>query len=147
MDPVAPRPPRPEPPALQERHLIYESLGITVWDFRCRVHVHDDGPEEYNQAPSIAFIRRGVFRRQQDEASVVADANQALSFNPGRPYRIAHPLPGGDDCTVVALTVPAALELVESRGGRPAERPEAPFRAGHAISSPRAARLHVELLR
>jgi AraC-like DNA-binding protein len=117
-----------------------------VIDFRCRAHVEPDGPEEPNPTHSIVLVRRGVFRRIDRGEALVADANHVLFFNGDQPYRFAHPLPGGDDCTILAVETPRALELVARCSPWDAERPEAPFRLGHGLCTPRAARLHYEVL-
>jgi len=140
------RPREPEPPALHEREVLFESLGIAAVDFRCRAHVEPEGPEEPNPTHSIVFVRRGVFRRSRRCDTLVADPNHVLFFNAAEPYRYAHPVAGGDDCTILTVEPTRALELVARFEPRDAERPEAPFRAGHALRSRRAARLHFELL-
>jgi AraC-like DNA-binding protein len=104
------------------------------------------GPKEPNPTHGIVFVRKGVFRRTQQRETLVADANHELFFNAGEPYRYSHPLPGGDDCTILAVDSHRALELVALHAPRDAERPEMPFRLGHGLSSPQAARLHYELL-
>ena len=136
-------PPVTEP---QTRRTLVESKGISVVDFRCRAHVEPLGPEEPNPTHGIVFVRQGVFRRTQPGEALVADANQVLFFNAGEPYRYAHPLPGGDECTVVVLDGQRALELVMRHAPRDAESPEVPFRLSHGLASARAARLHYELL-
>jgi len=136
----------PEPVPAQTRQVLLECLGISVLDFRCRVAVHAEGPEEPQGVHSIVFVRRGVFRRTRRLETVVADANHVLFFNAGEPCRYSHPLPGGDECTNLAVATDLALELVARHAPRDAERPEAPFRLGHALSSARAVWLHYELL-
>jgi len=133
-------------PALNTRSVLLESLGIAVVDFRCHAHGAADTPEEPNPTHSIVFVRRGVFRRTYRHESVVADPNHVLFFNAAEPYRYAHPLPGGDGCTILTVETQRALELVDRYAPADAERPETPFRLGHALSSPRALRLHWELL-
>jgi AraC family transcriptional regulator len=130
----------------QERRVLFESLGVSVVDFRCRAHVEPEGPEEPNPTHSIVLVRRGVFGRTRQRESLLADANHLLFFNAAEPYRYAHPLPGGDDCTILAVETHRALELVARYAPRDAQNPDAPFRVGHAISSLRVARLHYELL-
>jgi AraC-like DNA-binding protein len=115
-------------------------------EIRCRARVEPLGPEEPNPTHGIVFVRNGVFRRNVRGETLVADANHVLFFNAGEPYRYAHPLPGGDDCTVLAVDGRAAIELVRRYAPRDAERPEMPFRLGHGLASPLAARRHYELL-
>lgn len=129
-----------------ERHLLFESLGISVVDFRCRAHVEPDGPEEPNPTHSIVLVRRGVFRRTWRGEACLADPNHVVFFNAAEPSRFAHPLPGGDDCTILAVETSRAIELMARHSPRDAQDPDMPFRVGHGLSSPRVARLHYELL-
>jgi AraC family transcriptional regulator len=126
---------------------VLESLGISVVDFRCRANVEPLGPEEPNPSHGIVFVRKGVFQRKQAGETLVADANHVLFFNAGQPYRYAHPLPGGDECTILAIDGGRALELVRRHAPRDAEREETPFALGHGLASRLAARLHYEVLR
>jgi len=136
--------PRVSEPAM--RRVLLESLGVSVQDFRCRAHVEPLGPEEPNATHGIVLVRQGVFERSLRGETLVADANHALFFNAGEPYRYSHPISGGDDCTVIALDTRRAQEVVAHHAPRDAERPERPFPLGHGLGSPRAARLHYELL-
>ncbi len=136
----------PETTPSQTRSTLLDAFGVSVVDFRCRAHVEPLGPEEPNRTHGIVFVRKGVFRRMRRGETLVADANHVLFFNAGEPYRYSHPLPGGDECTVLAVDTHRALELVAHHAPREAERPDSPFPIGHGLSSPRAARLQYELL-
>jgi AraC-like DNA-binding protein len=136
----------PLEPQRAERRVLFESLGVSVVDFRCREHVAPEGPEEPNGTHSIVLVRRGLFRRTRRDETLLADPNHVLLFNAAEPCRFAHPLPGGDDCTILAVETARALELVARHAPADAEHPETPFRVGHGISSPRVARIHYELL-
>jgi AraC-like DNA-binding protein len=131
---------------VQTRQALFSGLGVSVVDFQCRAHVEPLGPEEPNETHSIVFVRRGVFMRTDRERTIVADANHIVFFNPGEPYRFAHPLPGGDDCTVLGLDEPCARTLAAAAGPARTGTGGA-FPIGHAMSTQRAARLHLELLR
>lgn len=135
-----------EPPPDSRREVLFDSLGVAALAFHCRAGVGPEGPEEPNATHSIVFVRRGVFRRTSGRESLVVDANHVLFFNAGEPHRYAHPLAGGDDCTVLTLETARALELVARHEPRDAERGAAPFRMAHALVSPRVARLHLEIL-
>ena len=137
---------RERPDAAHTRQVLFQSLGIAVVDFRCRARVAAEGREEPNPTHSIVLVRRGVFRRTQQRESVLADPNHVLLFNAGTPYRYAHPLPGGDACTILTVETHRALELVGRHAPADAEHPERPFRRGAGLSSPRAVWLHWELL-
>jgi len=92
------------------------------------------------------FVRRGVFGRTHRRETFVADSNHILFFNKSEPYRYSHPIPGGDDCTILTIETTVAADLVAIYSPRDAERLEAPFRIGYAPCSKRAAWLHYELL-
>lgn len=136
----------PEPEPCQTRHLLFEALGVAGLDFRCRVHPEPVGPEEPNPTHSIVFPRRGLFQLQHRGATLLADSNHVLFFNRDEPYRYAHPLPGGDDCTILTVETEVARQLVARISPRDAERPAAPFRLGHGLCSPRLSALHYRLL-
>jgi AraC family transcriptional regulator len=127
------------------RRLLFESLGISVVDFRCHAHVEPLGSEEPNPTHSIVFVRRGAFGRSHEDEALIADPNQVLFFNATQPYRYSHPIPGGDDCTILAVETSHALDLVVRHAPQDVSS-EAPFRCSHALSSRRAVRLHWELL-
>src|SRR6185436_5019231 len=131
---------------MHQRELVFRSEDIAVVDFRCREHVAKQGPEEPNPTNSIAFVRRGVFQRSNEGRTVVADANHILFFNAAQPYRYSHPFGGGDDCTILTMSTSLALQIVGDRAARDADRDDAPFSLGHAVSSSSTARLHYELL-
>jgi AraC family transcriptional regulator len=135
-----------EPPQPQTRQKLVDSFGVSVVDFRCRAHVEPLGPEEPNPTHGIVFVRKGVFRRKRQGETLVADANHVLFFNAGEPYRYSHPLPGGDECTILVLDGHRALDLVGRHAPRDALSLSTPFRIGHGLASPLAARLHYELL-
>ena len=137
---------RAAPVAQHTRRVLFESLGISVVDFQCQAHVAADGAEEPNPTHSIVLVRRGVFRRTQRRETVLADPNHVLLFNAAEPYRYAHPLPGGDACTILTVETDRALELVGRHAPVDAEHPERPFRSGHGLSSPRTVWLHWEFL-
>jgi AraC-like DNA-binding protein len=117
-----------------------------VVDVRCRAHVQSHGTAEPNAAHQIVFVRRGLFTCTGRRGDLVADANQILFFNEGRAHRYAHPLPGGDDCTILALDEECAQGLSERLPGAGAADREGPFPLDQVPSTPRAARRHLELL-
>ncbi len=133
--------------ASHHREVLFANDDLSVVDFRCRQHVSRVGGEEPNPTNSIAFVRRGLYQRSAEGRMVVADANHILFFNAAQPYRFAHPVEGGDDCTIVTISTPLALQAVRARSPRDAERDDAaPFAFGHAVRSPSTTRLQYELL-
>jgi len=128
------------------RRLLARALDASVVDFRCHAGVHGVGAEEPSATHQIVLVRRGVFRCFAGGDSVVADAHHVLFFNAGEGYRYAHPLPGGDDCTVIEVPALLARELVAVRDPRRADASSAPFPFGHYLGTRNVLRLHYELL-
>jgi len=90
------------------RDNAYSSPALRIDLVRCRPHDQTCGPIEYTSRYTLAFPLRGVFvmhRGRHDHA--VADACHALFFDPAQPYRVSHPVAGGDDC--LSLEPSAAL--------------------------------------
>jgi AraC-like DNA-binding protein len=131
---------------LQQRKILFESPGTSVIDFRCQAHVEPAGPEVQHRTSGLVFVRRGIFRWIRERDEFLADPTSILFFNHSEPCRFAHPVAGGDDCTVVTLDTPQALELVARHSPRDAEDPAVPFQLGYGACSSRAAWLHCELL-
>jgi AraC-like DNA-binding protein len=131
-------------PAVPE--VVAQGLDVAVLDYRCRSGVHPPGPEEHNERPSIVFVRRGVFSRSVRGERLVADANHVLFFNAFEPYRIEHPVAGGDDCTIFALPDAIARALVARHAPRRADQVIGPFGFRQALSAADAMRAHYALL-
>jgi AraC-like DNA-binding protein len=135
---------RPEPS--QHERTLFSSPEISVTDYRCRMACHPTGPEEAVGAHSIVFVRSGAFRYTTDGETIAADPNYVLFFAPGVPYRVAHPVAGGDDCTTVSLSPRLVRDAVGAYAPRDAEGAEAAFPASHGFCTARALRLQYELL-
>ncbi len=78
---------------------LFRSAIVTVHDYCCRATQSACGPKEEADVASLAIPRRGVYVKHVGGEELVGDAVCAMFFNPGEPYRVSHPLPGGDDCT------------------------------------------------
>jgi len=136
-----------EPP-VHTRHVLAHAIGqqVSVTDFRCRACRHPLSAEECNVDPSIVFVRRGLFVRSQHGMSIVADTNRILFFNPDQPYRISHPIEGGDDCTILTIARPLALEIVARHAPQVVEQQWVPFLHGQGRAALDLWRMHYELL-
>jgi AraC-like DNA-binding protein len=92
------------------RETVHRSSSVQVHFVRCRPHDGACGPEEHAPADLLVFPLRGVFVKHHAARSrVVADACHALLFAANRPYRVSHPVIGGDECLVLEPT-PTTLE-------------------------------------
>src|SRR5262249_36574747 len=57
----------------------------------------------------------------------------ALLVNRHEPFRISHPAPGGDDCTVLEISPDAVTEVGAWLEERLRDRPETPFLISHVL--------------
>jgi AraC family transcriptional regulator len=79
------------------------------------------GAEETVTHASLALTTRGVFVRHVGNEDAIAEANQLSLFSPDQPYRVSHPVAGGDECLAFepeAETMQAMLPRAERPGER-----------------------------
>ncbi len=97
--------------------LLLDSPTATVWDVICPGgHAHD-GDEECAAATHLVFPYRGLFVSHVGRRSAVVDPNQMLFINEGEPFRMSHPVAGGDACLSIGLGA-AILDEVTPRAIR-----------------------------
>jgi AraC-like DNA-binding protein len=111
---------------------VFETDIIRIENFHC--HGTERSGEETASSHEIVFLRKGVYERRNSFGNVVADLNHILFFHRNQPYQIAHPLPGGDTSTVIAIAPSILREMVQSLDPSVEERPNAPFAAGHGLA-------------
>ncbi len=133
---------------IEEQHLreVYRSALVTVGDHSCRPRHPALGTEEVAPTHSVVFTRSGLFVRHIGRRRTVADPNHVLFFNRHDPYRVSHPVPGGDDCTVFMPRPEILSELITPYEPDVADRPEAPFSMALTPSDARVYLLHRRLL-
>jgi AraC family transcriptional regulator len=84
------------------RHIAHRSETVCIQVVHCRPHDQACGPDEYSPMNRLAFPLRGMFlKHHSSRERVVADACQAIFFKADEPYRVSHPVAGGDDCLVI----------------------------------------------
>ena len=72
-----------------------------------------------------------MFVKHVGRRQTVADPNHVLFFNAGEPYRVSHPVPGGDDCTCFVFSDEALAEVLGRYDPAVRDRPERPFPLTH----------------
>lgn len=104
-------------------HLLLATESATVWDVACSGGHGHDSCEECSDATHLVFPYRGLFVAEVGSRKAVLDSNQLWLINAGEPYRISHPVEGGDDCLSIGIAEPLLEELVPAsmlrRGGGP----------------------------
>jgi AraC-like DNA-binding protein len=96
---------------------LHSGAALSIRRVRCCPHDHSCGPVEYATAHTLALPLRGVFvKHLGPRERVVGDACQALYFRAGEPYRVSHPVAGGDECLALEL----APDCLDEAGAPPA---------------------------
>jgi AraC family transcriptional regulator len=77
-------------------HALLQTPSVAVDDVYCRGSRRHMSAEECSGTTHLVFPYRGIYVRHIGRDAAVAEANQVLFFNAGEPYRVSHPVPGGD---------------------------------------------------
>jgi AraC family transcriptional regulator len=85
---------------------------VAVWDVLCSGACRQKSAEECVSATHLVFPYRGVYVRHLDQVETVAEANQVMFFNEHEPYRVSHPVGGGDASLSIAIDEAILLELM-----------------------------------
>ena len=113
---------------------LNDSPLVRIYGVRCRPDHPDCGGEESSNGHHVVFPHAGVFVKHVRGRRVVADPSQVLFFTAGEPYRVSHPVPGGDDCTVFAFRDDVLLETIGTVDPGVQDRPHAPFARTHGLA-------------
>ena len=114
-------------------HTIYTSDTVSVIDVRCRACRDDDDlrREERSGAHEVVFTRGGTFVKHVGGREILADANHVIFFNGDEPYRVTHPIDGGDDCTVFRFAPRVLRDAIAEHDEWAADRLGGPFAHTH----------------
>ena len=84
---------------------------VTVWDVACRGALKHESDEEWAIATHVVFPYRGVYVHHVGRTESVAEANQVIFINENEPYRVSHPVDGGDSALSIGVSEATLLEL------------------------------------
>ncbi|MBZ9740054.1 MULTISPECIES: helix-turn-helix transcriptional regulator [unclassified Mesorhizobium] len=90
---------------------LLDTGTVRVRDVVCSGTCRHRSDEECTGATHLAFPYRGVFVRHVGRNDAVAEANQLLFFNEAEPYRVSHPVEGGDACLDLVIEEGQLREL------------------------------------
>ena len=116
---------------------LFRGPLVSVSEVRCRPDHPGCGAEECSSGHHVVFPHAGVFVKHMRGQRIVAGASHVLFFNAGEPYRVSHPVPGGDDCTVFEFRDDVLLETLASADPGAQDRPDAPFERTHGLAEAR----------
>jgi AraC family transcriptional regulator len=118
-------------------HVRYCGSLVSITDVRCRPSTGWPGGEEQATEHEVVFPRAGVFVKHVGNQQAVADSNHVLFFNANEPYRISHPVAGGDDCTSFTFQTETLIEVLGPYEPMVRDQPEKPFRLTHGPVEPK----------
>jgi AraC family transcriptional regulator len=95
----------------------------TAWDVHCQGLCRGKADEELGAGTRIAFPYRGVYVHSVGKKDYIAEPNQMMVINDGEPYRVSHPVAGGDATLTVGVDPETLLEVVPREYRSPRERP------------------------
>src|SRR4029078_781971 len=85
---------------------------VTIWNVTCPGHIRHVADEECATSTHLIYPYRGADAHPVDTERFVAEANQVLFVNQDQPYRVSHPMNGGDSTVSIGLEPETLLELI-----------------------------------
>jgi AraC family transcriptional regulator len=95
---------------------------VAVWDVACPGARERRSDEERAVDTHLVFPYRGAYVHHVGREETVAEANQVIVINAGEPYRVSHPVQGGDAALSIGVSPAALLELAPRDRLRRGER-------------------------
>ncbi|KAA0079834.1 AraC family transcriptional regulator [Mycolicibacterium sp. P9-64] len=88
------------------------ATGTTsVWNVMCPGHIRPLAEEECATTTHLVFPYRGVYVHHVGSRHTVVDASQVLFINEDEPYRVSHPVDGGDSVLSIRIEPDTLREL------------------------------------
>jgi len=101
---------RPGVADFEARPLLVTGI-VAVWDVVCPGARRHESEEECAAATHLVFPYRGAYVHHVGGAESVAEANQVIFINEDEPYRVSHPVGGGDSALSVGVSEAVLLEV------------------------------------
>jgi len=103
--------------------LLLSTDTVGCVDVVCPGRWREASAEECATRTHLVFPYRGIYVHRVGLADRVAEANQVVFINEGEPYRVSHPIDGGDATVSIGVDAATLLELTPAdyrhRRGRP----------------------------
>lgn len=133
-------------PEIDSRQLYAGSL-ITLRDCCCHSPMGPCGSEEATSTHQVVFTRTGVFVKHTGRRTVVGEPTQALFLNRNETYRVSHPAPGGDRCTVMSVQPRLLADVLSPYHDEASDLEKVRFALSHARLEPGVILAHHTLRR
>ena len=92
---------------------------VAVWNVTCSGHIRHAAGEECATSTHLSYPYRGAYVHHVGSETYVAEANQVLFINQDQPYRVSHPMDGGDSTVSIGLEPETLLELTPAHYRHP----------------------------
>ncbi len=129
----------PDGPLIRAR---FRGASVSLYEWHCAGHGPAHPVEECGDAHEVVIPKRGAFQWEMAGERVLADPGTATFLHPAEPYRVRHPLAGGDAGSIFRLAPSGVAELVAEHDPAAADRGRARFPASHTPLDGRAYLLH-----
>lgn len=129
----------PDGPLIRRR---FRGTSVSLYEWQCAGHGPRRPGEEWGDAHEVVVPRRGAFQWEIAGERVLADPGTATFLHPAEPYRVRHPLAGGDAGSIFRLAPSAVRDLVAEHDPGAADGGWPRFPASHAPLDGRAYLLH-----
>ncbi len=103
--------PAPLPESCSASRPLFRGEFFAIDDWHCAGHDSPGRHEEWCEDDRVVFTRRGTWELEVTGTAHLADTLSVTCWNGQSPYRVRHPLPGGDRCTLFRLTERGSLAL------------------------------------
>jgi len=105
-------------------HSLLATEAVAVFDVLCSGKHRPPDTEECTMTTRFVFPYRGIYVHHVGRTDSVAESNRVVFINADEPFRVSHPLEGGDATLSISLSAPTLLETVptelQRRGSLPA---------------------------
>lgn len=122
---------------------LYRGALLQVDDWCCAGHDAGRPAEEWCGEDQFALTRQGAWALETAGTWQLAEAGTVTWWTRHESYRVRHPVPGGDRCTVVRLTAAGSGALARERSAGAGRRPrpvDGPTFLAHRVLLTRARR-------
>ena len=105
-----------------DARLLLSTETVDAWDVVCPGRWREASAEELATKTHLVFPYRGTYVHRVGLRDHVAEANRVVFINEGEPYRVSHPVEGGDATLSIGVDAATLLELTPAEYRHPRGR-------------------------
>jgi AraC-like DNA-binding protein len=132
-----------------ETRRLHAGRQLAIHDVRCGGRDTPPTAGEHTTVFQVILPRHGLYLFRMGRRDLVANANHACLIDPGREYRVTHPIGGCDSSTAVSLSRGLFRQLLADIDATAVDRADdrLAFPGDYALVAPATALRHHALLR